>query len=121
MTGYYAKNHLQDNWAGADAAYHEEKLARAEAEADKWFSSLTKPQSARFNQRMADAAPYKNSPRWDREKIAAEREFHETTPEARRICELVMQDMMVLGEPSEATFFAIDEVTVAQMMQEAAE
>ncbi len=93
-----------------------ERLERAEAEASRWFNDLTKPQTARFNDRMAVAAAYKGAPRWDREKAFAEREFHETTPEARRVCELVFQDMMTLSEVSEATSYAFDEVCVAQMM-----
>ena len=96
-----------------------ERLERAEVEASKWFNDLTKPQIARFNQRMADARPYRGSLRWEREQLAAEREFRETTPEARRVCELVFQDMMTLGEISEATSYAFDEVAVAQMMEAA--
>jgi len=96
----------------------QERLERAEATASRWFNDLTKPQLARYNQRMADAAPYRNSPRWERERLFAQREYHETTFEARRVYELAMQDLATLGEISEATNYAYDEVAVAQMMQE---
>ena len=96
----------------------QERLERAEATAGRWFADLVKPQTARFNQRMAEIAPYKDSPRWEREKIAAERRFHDTTFEARRVFELVKCDLMTLSEISEATNHAFNEVAVAQMMQE---
>jgi len=96
----------------------QERLERAEATAGRWFADLTKPQLARYNRRMADAHPYRNSPRWERERLFAKREFEEGTAEARRVYELAMRDLMTTGEISEATNYAYDEVSVAQMMQE---
>ena len=96
----------------------QERLERAEATAGRWFADLVKPQTARFNQRMAEIAPYKDSPRWEREKIAAERRFYDTTFEARRVYALALRDLKTTGEISEATNYAYDEVAVAQMMQE---
>ena len=96
----------------------QERIERAEATAGQWFAALTKPQLARYNQRMADVAPYKDSPRWERERLFANQEFVEGTAEARRVYELAMRDLMTTGEISEATNYAFDEVSVAQMMQE---
>ena len=88
----------------------------------RWFSEQTKPQLARYNQRMADAAPYRGSPKWERKRTAAQHEFHETTSEARGLYELAMADLMTLGEISESTDFALTQFQVGEVMRlEAAE
>jgi hypothetical protein len=92
-----------------------------EENAARWFSDHTKPQLAKYNQRMADAAPYRGAPRWDRERNAAQREFEASTSDARRVYEMAMHDLMTIGEISEATSYAFDEVAVGQVMQQAAE
>lgn len=84
--------------------------------AGRWFADLTKPQRAKYNQRMSDAASYRNSPRWERERLFATQEYEITTVEAGRVYQMAMHDLMVLGEISEATCYAFDEVSVAQMM-----
>jgi hypothetical protein len=94
------------------------RFRHAEATAGRWFADLTKPQLARYHQRMADVAPYRDSPRWERERLFANQEFVEGTAEARRVYDLAMHDLMATGEISEATNYAYDEVAVAQMMQE---
>jgi hypothetical protein len=86
--------------------------------AGQWFAALTKPQLAKYNRRLADAAPYRNSPRWERERQAALREYEITTVEAKRVYQMAMADLATLGEISDATNYAYDEVAVAQMMQE---
>lgn len=92
-----------------------------EESAARWFTDQTKPQLAQYNQRMADAAPYRGAPRWERERTAARREFEASTSEARRVYEMAMHDLMTIGEISEATSYAFDEVAVGQVMAEAAE
>lgn len=115
---YYAAN---PHYAADDFSKDTERRERADAEASRWFNDLTKPQLARYNDRMSVASAYKGAPRWDRERAAAQKEFAETTVEASRVCEMVQRDMMELGEISEATSYAFDELMVAQTMQQAAE
>lgn len=115
---YYSSN---PHYAADDFSEQLERAEAAELAAGRWFSDLTKAQTARHRERMAAAAAYKGAPRWDREKAAADREFAETTREASRIAELVKADMLATGEISEATSYAFDEVAVSAVMAQAAE
>lgn len=87
----------------------------------RWFAQVTKPQHARYNQRMADAAPYRNSPRWSRERMSAQREFHEDTQAARALYERAIADMETLGEVSEAVDLALTQFEAGVLMLQAAE
>lgn len=87
----------------------------------RWFSDVTKPQLAQYNARMSDAAPYRNSPRWNREREAAQREFHDTTAIARILYERAMDDLEALGEVSEETDFALTQFKVGEIFAMAAE
>lgn len=69
----------------------------------RWFSRVTKPQLAVYNQRMSDAAPYRNSPRWERARLAAQNEFQITTKAARDLYENAMSELIGLGEITEST------------------
>ena len=69
----------------------------------KWFVNVTKPQSANYNRRMADAAPYRNSPRWSREREFASRHFQYETCESRQLYERAMADLEAFGEVTEET------------------
>lgn len=86
----------------------------------RWFSKVTKPQLARYNQRMADAAPYRNSPRWERERVAAQNEFHINVAEARALYEQAMNDLMSAGEVSEATDELLTRFQNVELVQMAA-
>jgi len=85
-----------------------------EERAGLWFTSITKPQLARYNARLAAAAPYRNSPRWDRERERANKAFEYETADARRLYEMAMNDLAVLGEISEATAWAFDDASLRQ-------
>ena len=87
----------------------------------KWFADVTKPQLAVYNQRMSDAAPYRNSPRWERTRQFAQRQFNATTTEARQLYERAMADLEAFGEVSEETDAMLTQFKVAEIMQEAAE
>lgn len=104
-----------------DFSEDRERLERAEAHAGRWFNSATTAQLARFRDRMAVAAAYKGAPRWERERDAAHREFHETTTEARLLCEETVREMMTTGEVSEGLSYRWDLLNVAGAMLEAAE
>lgn len=73
----------------------------------RWFASVTKPQLAQYNLRMADAFPYRNSPRWTREQIAAMREWDNSTAEARRLYQRAMGELEALGEITGDTDFLL--------------
>lgn len=102
-------------------ADYTERLQAADTAAGRWFNSATVAQLARFRDRMAVAAAYKGAPRWERERDAAHREFHETTTEARALCEETVRELMQAGEVSEALSYRWDELNVASAMLEAAE
>jgi hypothetical protein len=85
----------------------------------RWFSENTKPQLAQYNARMDVARAYRGSPRWDRERAAAQREFHEATSEARKLYELAISDLEALGELSEQVDYALTQFGV-QLIIEAA-
>lgn len=87
----------------------------------KWFAKVTLPQLTRYNQRMSDAAPYRNSPRWNRERDFASRHFQYETCEARQLYERAMSDLEVFGEVSEETDALLTQFVVAEIFAEAAE
>lgn len=87
----------------------------------RWFAKVTKPQLANYNQRMADAAPYRNSPRWERERDFASRHFQYETTEARQLYQRAMADLEVFGEVSEETDAMLTQFDVGRIMQQAAE
>lgn len=87
----------------------------------KWFARATKPQQDRYNQRMADAAPYRNSPKWERMRTFAQLHFGYETTEARQLYERAMADLEVFGEVSEETDAMLTQFDVGHIMQQAAE
>lgn len=117
MSGYYQKN---PHYTADDFSEDRERLERCEEHAGRWFAELTKPQRARYNERMAVASAYRGAPKWDREHAAANAEFERTTANARRVYHMALQDLMLTGEISEATNYAFDEVLVGEAMMEVA-
>jgi hypothetical protein len=87
----------------------------------RWFAKATKPQLAKYNERMADAAPYRNSPKWNRMREFAQRMFNAETTEARQLYERAMADLEAFGEVSEETDAMLTQFQVAEIMQQAAE
>lgn len=88
----------------------------------RWFAEATKPQLAKYNQRMADAAPYRNSPKWARTREFAQRQFTYETTKARQLYERAMADLEAFGEVSEETDAMLTQFDAGQIMQlEAAE
>ena len=118
MSGYYARN---PHYAPDDFSEQNEKHERSEAKASSWFNDLTKPQLARYHARMSAVRAQKDTPRWDRERAAADHEFAETTKDAAAVSQMVYRDLMTLGEVSEATSYAFDECLMRQTMAQAAE
>jgi len=118
MSGYYAAN---PHYAPVDNSEERERQERAEIEAGRWFDDLTKPQRDRYTSRYSVIAAHKGSPRWDLERETIEREWRETTADAARVSDMVLGDMLALGEISEATAYAFDECLLCQTMAQAAE
>jgi len=87
----------------------------------RWFASVTKPQLAQYNRRMADAAPYRNAPRWAREQIAAQRQWDIETTDARGLYERAMAELEALGEITEETDYALTQFSDGRVLQDAAE
>lgn len=89
--------------------------------AGKWFRQVTKPQLDIYNETMRDIAPYRNSPRWERERKAASFILNQSNIEPGKIYQSAMLELMTDGEISEATWYAMDQFEVGQAMLEAAE
>lgn len=87
----------------------------------RWFTKVTKPQLATYNQRMSDAAPYRNSPKWERMRDHASRHFKYETTEARQLYERAMADLETFGEVSEETDALLTQFQVTEIFAEAAE
>ncbi|MBR1206588.1 MULTISPECIES: hypothetical protein [unclassified Bradyrhizobium] len=115
---YYSPN---PHYAPDDLSEDCERLERAEAEAGWYFNSATKPQQARFSDRMSAAFAYRGSPRWEREREAAQKEFTETTVAASALCAETVRELMETGEVSEALSYRWDELAVTGAMAQAAE
>lgn len=87
----------------------------------RWFAKVTKPQLAKYNERMADARPYQHSPKWNRTREFAQRQFDADTCEARQLYERAMADLEAFGEVSEETDAMLTQFDVTEIMQAAAE
>ena len=85
-----------------------------------WYMTSVQPQHAQYNLRMADIAPYRNSPRWERERMAAEREFNENTFEARELYEIASEELETLGELTDDTSYALAQFKVGEIMRDVA-
>jgi hypothetical protein len=112
MTTYFRR----DDESPSEYAEREE---RAMIQAGRWFDGSTKPQAARYAERMAVAAAYRGAPRWDREREAAKKEFAETTKAAAELSDLTFAELMTAGEVSEALSYRWDELAVADAMKQA--
>ena len=85
-----------------------------------WYCKACAPQHKRYNERMYDAMPYRNSPRWERERMAAEREFNENTFEARELYEIASEELETLGELTDDTSYALAQFKVGEIMRDVA-
>ncbi|MGA7808089.1 hypothetical protein [Bradyrhizobium sp.] len=117
MSGYYAAN---PHYAPDDFSEDHERYERCQAEAGRWFNDLTGPQLARYHERMFVIRAYKGAPRWDFEAKKAHAEFAAATKDAARVSDMVLRDLLLTGEVSEATSYAFDECLTRQTMAEVA-
>lgn len=86
----------------------------------RWFIQASHPHLNRYNQRMADAAPYRNAPRWERERAAALDEYTKATSEAASLYRDAMFDLEKMGEISETTNDLLTQFNVSQIMKDVA-
>lgn len=110
---HYSKN---PHYAPDDFSEDVARLERCEHEAGRWFNDATVVQAAVFNRTMADIAPYRGSPYWDRRREQALAAFTETTKGAALIYKMALKDLMLTGKISEATSYAYDDLVVDQMV-----
>lgn len=84
----------------------------------RWFREATKPQLAKYNERMAVASAYRGSPKWERIREDASRQYSESIAEAAILYERGMADLMALGEISEETDALVTQFEVGTIMAE---
>lgn len=118
MSGYYAAN---PHYAPDDYSEQRERFERCELEAGRMFAEATKAQTADLNAVLATIAPYRDSPRWERMRDAANAAWRVATAAAAELYEASMKDLMTLGEVSQETYAkwdalsALEAVSVAML------
>lgn len=96
--GYYSPNphYAPDDFSDEDAR-HEAALEIS----GRWFSDATKPQHARYVERMAAIRPFSGTPEWDRAREAATKEFKDSTAAAAALCNETYREVLATGEMSD--------------------
>lgn len=89
---------------------HAERVERCRDEANKYLAPAAVKALNACHQTMCDIAPYRDSPRWQRLKEAAERKYREDTAPAYELFLTTFEELMRDGEVSEATSDAWDEL-----------
>lgn len=89
---------------------HAERVERCSLEATSYFANATKAETATYRQTMADIAPYKDSPRWERMRDQARREWDAATAPAYELFLTTFEELLRDGEVSEATSEAWDKL-----------
>lgn len=116
---FYSQN--PHNFSGGNYYSEQERLEEvARDEARAYFDAATIPARTAYRERMADLAPYKNSPRWERERAAAKFRYSRDTAVAEALYEKTLAELTGTGEISEATSYAWDELIAESAMERAA-
>lgn len=113
MSGYYAKN---PHAAPTDLSEQRERLERCEQEAGKHFAAATKTQTAAYNLAMSDLRGLTGS-RYERAREAAKAAWEASTADASAAYHASLQDLMLTGEISEASWALWDQIDVAAVME----
>lgn len=103
------------------AGEYAERVDAAEATAGRYFADATKPQATLYNDALRVIAPYKGSPRWDRERAAIERKYRRTTLAAAELANLTFAELMTAGEVSEELNDRWDALAASPAVMQAAE
>jgi hypothetical protein len=96
---YYARNHLQDDWATEAAADTQARVQQAEREAGWYFDQATKHQKAEFDATM-HALLGVTGPRANRTRGAARTRWQQDTAEARALLDATVECLLQSGEVS---------------------
>ncbi len=96
---YYARNHLQDDWASHAAGEAAQRLREAERTASWYFDRATRRQKAE-HEAGRRALLGMTGPKWDRARDALRRHWQETTADARALSEATVQCLLDSGEVS---------------------
>lgn len=96
---YYARNHLQDDWASHAIADTQARVRGAEREAGWYFDQATKHQKAEFDATM-HALLGMTGPRWDRARDSARAQWQAATKDARTLLEATVECLLDCGEVS---------------------
>lgn len=93
---------------------HADRVERCTNEANVGYYKAVAGPLAVYRQAMADIAPYKGAPKWDRMKAAAERQYRETTAEAFNLFLRSFEELMRDGEEREETSLLWDALFAKQ-------
>lgn len=96
---YYARNHLQDDWASHEIAATQARVREAEREAGWYFDQATKHQKAEFDATMHGLLGMRG-PRWDRARDSARAQWQAATGEARKLLDATVECLLATGEVS---------------------
>ena len=96
---YYARNHLQDDWASHDAADMQRRVQAAENEAGWYFDRSTKHAKAEFDAAMRCLLGV-TGPRANREREQARTRWREATADAQLLLEATIACLLASGEVS---------------------
>ena len=96
---YYARNHLQDDWAGDSLADMQARVQAAEREAGWYFDQATRREGQAFQAAMR-ALLGVTGPRGNRARDAAKAGFQAATAEARALLEATVACLLETGEVS---------------------
>jgi hypothetical protein len=96
---YYARNHLQDDWASHDAADMQRRVQQAEKAAGWYFDKATKREKADFDATMHSLLGV-TGPRGNRAREHARTRWRVATADARVLLEATIECLLQSGEVS---------------------
>jgi hypothetical protein len=96
---YYARNHLQDDWASHDAADMQRRVQQAEKEAGWYFDQATKREKMEFDAAMRSLLGV-TGPKGNRAREQARTRWREATTCARVLLEATIECLLQNGEVS---------------------
>jgi hypothetical protein len=86
----------------------------------RWFARVSQPQLAVYNFRMHLASAYRNTPKWERMRADAQKEFAESTNDARKLYEAAISDLQNFDEIGEALDAEMTQFEISRIMEDVA-
>jgi hypothetical protein len=96
---YYARNHLQDDWASGAGEDMQRRVQAAEKEAGWYFDRATKHEKAEFDAAMQVLSGV-TGPRANRGRERARTRWRDATAQARTLLEATIECLLATGEVS---------------------